>query len=257
MRHPRRYARSHFLARHESRPLDAPRTTGKADVAVLNGVITLIVTILATLFAPPAGASQSTRPLRLSEMTSRSSYIFAGTVMRQSTGLADDGRTVVTRVIFEQLRFAKGSSRGDSLTITMYGGVYGGSERSYVGEPTFAVGTRYIVLASRGLGSRDDLYAPVIGHDRGVITVVPTDAKGHHELHDYRGRVLLGIQGGQLKVLRHPGAERQKRHNSEQVPDSASLNLYLELPTDNGERLSEQELLRALRSLAGTGGGQR
>lgn len=199
-----------------------------------------------TLLSGAADASQALKPLRLPDMVKRSTHIFAGTVRSTEAGPSEDGRTIVTRVTFERLRFAKGERRAPTIVLTMYGGKYKGTERSYVGEPSFIAGNRYIVMANRSLGTREDLYAPVVGHEKGVLRVVSAGTPGAGELHDYRGRPVVRITEDYFEVLRRPDSRRRTRTGASETIEGKTLPPYVEVARDDGIRVDENEVLRVL-----------
>ena len=67
-------------------------------------------------------ATMYLRPPTLREFVHGSRYVLAGTVTRTDTAPDSATGTIVTRVTFRQLAFAKGSVDDDSLVLRNYGG---------------------------------------------------------------------------------------------------------------------------------------
>src|SRR4051812_27079511 len=87
-------------------------------------------------------------PLRsLGEMARAAHLSFAGTVENVSYRMADNGRPV-TDVTFKKISFARGQAKGQTLTLSLWGGRDRGDIVTLEGMPEFERGRRYVVLAT-------------------------------------------------------------------------------------------------------------
>lgn len=131
--------------------------------------------------------------------------IFAGTVSRMETVRAESVG-VVTRITFEDLRFAKGNDRRSSLIMTVYGGKYPGRHNARKGEywsfalgmPDFEKNHRYVVFGDHSLGSAADGYFPIVGWSEGAFQVRPSSGG---VIHDMVGHPVIGMSRDGIVVL--------------------------------------------------------
>ncbi len=117
----------------------------------------------------------------LREFVHGSRYVLAGTVTRTDTAPDSATGTIVTRVTFRQLAFAKGSADGDSLVLRNYGGEYQGSSFEMVGQTHFERGQRYICFVRGGLGTARDGFPTILDGALGVLRVLK-DPRTHRSM---------------------------------------------------------------------------
>jgi hypothetical protein len=108
-------------------------------------------------------------PMTPRQVATHSGYIFAGTVLAIDSQRI--GGTILTRVLFEDLRFGNGASQSDSIVLTLAGGTVGNDHVVIDGQPNFELESRYIVFASADLGSPGNSYMPVVGLHQGYFMV--------------------------------------------------------------------------------------
>jgi hypothetical protein len=197
-------------------------------------------------------------PLRsLGEMARHAPLSFAGTVGRISYRTAD-GRPL-TDVRFTQVSFARGQGKGDTPTLSLWGGVDGKEFMSITGMPEFEVGKRYVVLAT-DQGTSSGWYIPIPDLTQGVFRVDSDIVTKRTVMRDWGGRAIAGIEGEHIKLIGHQ--KRQYNPRTKPPPDSIELlrdrngePLLEVIPEglDPGTRVSETQFLQAITRLGGGG----
>ena len=159
----------------------------------------LVLALVLVMLLPPSMATASTViEATLAEMVDIASYAFGGTV--DSTVVCNESGRVLTRVHFSHLRWGKGAWNADTLTLRMAGGTYGDKSYGVVGAPAFESGKRYVVL-SRGLGTRENSYLPIVGLWQGFFPLGWDSVAGEKVVRDHENRPLLRVDSGRIVVL--------------------------------------------------------
>jgi hypothetical protein len=197
------------------------------------------------LLLPPRSVESSSaggRPLR--EHVRIAGYAFAGTVDSMRTVRLP---TVVTLVHLSRLEVAKGDTLADTLTLRMYGGIYGGQEYELLGAPRFEVGARYVLLTSKDLGV-EPYYMPV---GRNTFYPLRSDSvTGVPVVHDSEARPVVAVSAGHIVVLERRFDSPVDHTNP--IPPSERVTEVRYRDEDTGERMSEAEFLSAIRELVKT-----
>jgi hypothetical protein len=151
--------------------------------------------------------------------------IFAGTVSEVIPEHLDG--TIVTRVHFRDVRYAKGSPLPGGVTrLTLLGGTVG--DRIVVASKSveFVAGRRYVVLSTADLGSRLNSWLPVIGSGGGLFHVEVDPTRMENVVSTYRGLPIAGVTNGGLEIT---GTSLMERNY--------------------GQRMTENDFLSALRDM--------
>jgi len=149
-----------------------------------------VLLVLARFAIPGAqsGATLYDRPLTMRESVDKCRYIVAGTVTR-SVVVRDTVGSSVMHFTLRDLAFAKGTTEGDSLVVTMPGFRGVGVIVEAAGQSHFEMGGRYICFLADG-GTRglyagtsylplgdDGVYRVFL--DRATLQSIVVDASGH------------------------------------------------------------------------------
>jgi len=218
--------------------------------------------LLATLMcgATAAGASMVLyMPPR--DLAGHAGLIFAGTV----TGSRPEKvrGTVITYVVFRDLRLAKGTATGDSVLLALEGGTVGNDLIVVTGQPNFEVGNRYVlfVLPDRGPGKNS--LTPVVGLYQGYFKVERLPGSRGSIVLDGLLRPVVRISPDQVTVVMpdslFPAAIRERmiaRGNADSLREARwglehrNRGGVLREPEDPGTRVSEEEFLEAVRGFS-------
>jgi len=188
---------------------------------------------------------------------------FAGTV----TNLQSERvrTSIVTRIVFSDVDYAKGHREGHSIVLTMNGGKLGNEGVFTIGLPEFEVHKRYIVLAKSDLGSERNGYNPVVYFNQGFFRVESEAGVGSPVIRDWAGRSVSAYRSGHLVVVGHSPLASQDMQMRDGRGDSkrAGLDLHAEttmggdvaaevVPSelDTGARYTEREFLDLIRRIA-------
>ncbi len=142
---------------------------------------------------------------------------FAGTV----TGIRAERLegTVVTRVTFSDVVYAKGARSAKSLILTTCGGEVDGESIWCEDEPVFHLHQRYILLAAADLGSHRNGYSSIVGANQGMFLLEAEKPGGRPVVPGvigYRnGRLLMKERRADPTVRPDPGS----RFNEKQFLD--------------------------------------
>jgi hypothetical protein len=176
---------------------------------------------------------------------------FAGTVI--DTKPERLGETIVTRVVFSDLRFAKGKAATPTLTLTLEGGRIGEEGISVSGQPGFLLGQRYIVLTTTDVGEVERELIPVVGLYQGVFRITK-DGRGRSVVLDPFSRAVVRISADRLTVVLPDSLVSAKYRGRVDQPERdedrhGSPHEIVYERNDPGTRLTEEEFLNALRRL--------
>ena len=209
----------------------------------------LLLASLLTFPAAPVSATTTGFLLDLALIAKNADVIFAGTVDSVRYAMDPAGETALTRVYFGKVVYAKGTPRSEPLALTLRGGKTARDESFVVGQPEFEWSKRYIVMAHAGLGSKENLYLPIIGLDAGFFRVIPDHRAGiggrvydgaYRPVAQIKGHHLVVIDGGVPSVVR-PVKNRE-------AGGEPPIEL-VDPSEDPGWRVDEGEFLRAVRAL--------
>jgi hypothetical protein len=194
------------------------------------------------LFTSPALASSVQIPgPRI--MIQTAGVAFAGTVSR-ITGERDSATgAVLTRVLFRDLKGIKGPVSGDSIALRLAGGTFGSRRMFVPGQPEFALSKRYVILAGAGLGSRADMFIPIVAMHGGFFPVERDTSRQGEFVHDYKHRPLIRVEADRVFVA-------DTSIDSTGQWESKAPVVVLGRKEDPKTRISEEEFLGFLSTLA-------
>jgi hypothetical protein len=202
----------------------------------------LLLASLLTCLVTPASATQTWTQLDLAFIAKEAGVIFAGTVDSVRYAMDPAGETALTRVYFGNLVYAKGNRKPGPLVLTLRGGNTKEGRSIVVDQPEFEDSKRYIVLAHADLGSKENLYLPIIGLDSGFFPVVPDSSTDVAHVYDSKYRPVVQIKGRHLVVIDKRAGRAEKASGEPRIE-------LLDPSVDPGTRVSEGEFLRAVRVL--------
>jgi len=129
----------------------------------------------------------------LNEIARRADLIFIGTVARQDVRFAGEGKSIITDVLFENVRIihagpASKQHASPSVTLSYPGGTVGVVSMSTSAMPHFRTGGRYLVF------TRDDgesYINPIVGGPQGKFEIIKDPQTGTEYLLSASGRGML------------------------------------------------------------------
>lgn len=235
-------------------------TVAGARARLLTRRLTLIctATIIATLAGPRSLAHAAGPARTLESLSVTASLIFAGTV--DSVTYCQLGQTAGTVVHFSSLDFAKGRSTDDTLSLTLWGGKWGGLVYVQSESPVFSVGRRYIVFTA-GKGSAADWYMPIVGMGFGYFVVQRDSAGARSVMTDSEGNPIVRIEGRHLVLVskRKPAEPTSPPSSGRESIEGVGLGSparrevaleFYAADADPGTRVSERELLAVAKRLS-------
>lgn len=186
------------------------------------------------------------REFKLSEVSKNATLVFAGTV--SSSQSYRTPKTIRTKVTFNHLRFAKGTSKVHSLTLNLAGGALEDGGVVVDGQPSFTVGERYIVFAE-DLGSEANSFMPIVGLHQGCFHV--KGSAGNGLVVDSRGLFLADIGPDHVTAvypdsLIPPDVRDQGKRVGAFNRDSKASHRYVLGSEDPGTRVTEEAFLQAV-----------
>ncbi|MCH2154135.1 MAG: hypothetical protein MK089_12415, partial [Phycisphaerales bacterium] len=158
--------------------------------------------ILLAVGSLPSPSMAEHRWVGFSELVHRAQVIFDGRVIDQVSWESDDGKMILTDVTFDLIDLVHADPQalafiGDTITITMPGGTFGGRSLNVCTTPHLNHGERVLLCAY--LDGKKHI-SPVVGGEQGVFRIMergrqlePIPTKGH-------AFGLLGIQGEHLHI---------------------------------------------------------
>lgn len=115
------------------------------------------------------------------------------------SGGSKGGEMLFTEVTFRVDREILGSA-GETVTVTVAGGVDGDREVVVFGIPRFALGERNVLFLRPGYEATAN---PVVGVGQGRFRIVPDPATGTDQVLDPKGNLVVGVADGRLAVRRN------------------------------------------------------
>jgi hypothetical protein len=175
--------------------------------------------------------------------------VFAGTV--QSMQPVRLPTTILTKVVFTDLKFAKGAARSRSITLTLAGGQVDNDMIIADGQASFSEGERYIVFAFSDLGSEANSYLPVVGLYQGYFKVERGTSPGKGRVKDSTGHMLTEIAPDHVTTVLPdsllPDALRNEiKSNPSTLNNSKRSRRVVLESSDPGTRVTEEQFLHAV-----------
>jgi hypothetical protein len=201
------------------------------------------------------------RAMTPERLTQYSDRVFAGDVTSVTTEKAQ-GR-ILTRVVFKNLKFAKGEQAADSIRLTLEGGRVGEELVVVDGQPEFEIGLRYIVFATTvgGYLGQGPFALRVVGMQQGCFRVIQAPTVTVTQVLDYDRRPVVQVSADKLTLvlpdslipprLRALRAERDSISHMAAPPESLRRQPYKVLGEgrDPGTRVTEGAFLSAIARL--------
>jgi hypothetical protein len=195
---------------------------------------------LQLLTATPALASTA-YPVDLLSCVREAGIVFAGTVSDVHPEKVSG--TIVTRITFTDLAFAKGERDAEKITLSQEGGQVGDMGISVTPEMhQFLPGKRYVVLADADLGSPKNRWTPIVYYNQGVFPLEPEEP----------GRRLV-IGGGRLPAVGYREGHLVYFTTQPNFRTAGSIDGKVAAEIvykDPGMRFSEKQFLKLIRRLA-------
>src|SRR6185503_5800238 len=190
---------------------------------------------IATATAPPTWASLA-YPVDLKSCVRAAGYVFAGTVSNKRAEKVP--HTIVTRITFSDVVYAKGEGDANSIVLTVVGGkVDDMGVGVSPGLPMFRLGERYIILAANDLGSPANEYLPIVYFNQGIFLLQSEKVGG--PLVVGQDLPVIGYRRGHLVYTAKRGSPRRARTEL-----TAKGKVAAEIMTfDTGRRYTEKQFL--------------
>jgi len=207
-----------------------------------------LLAIMSLLLSAATGQATMVNSLQPRHIAATSGFVFAGTVSALRVERVKGA--IVTKVVFRDLRFAKGSTKGDSLVLSLAGGSIGDEIEVVDGQPSFDLGARYVVFALADRGSPGNSFMPVVGLYQGYFRV-KQGRGGARVVHDFRGLPVVAMIPDRVTVA-CPDSLLPPNLRGRHFP-SHEHKLTREVlygSDDPGTRLTEGELLEAVRGFS-------
>jgi hypothetical protein len=226
----------------------------------LRSVVAALVTLMACLSFATQASCTLFWPVDLRACVHKAGVAFAGTVVGMRAERVPG--TIVTRVTFSDVVFAKGGNDRSTLVLTMEGGVVGNKGVSADDLPEFALSRRYIVLADADLGSQGNHYQPIVYFNQGFFPLLSASAGGASFVHDRVGRPVVGFRDGHVVVLRSEKSDSapegksphsRPKHRGPSQETTVGGVVAAEVighDADTGQRLDEGQFIELIRQIA-------
>jgi hypothetical protein len=200
--------------------------------------------LLAVAATAPAASASIAYPVDLKSCVREAGYAFAGTV--SSIRAEKVPSTIVTKVAFSNVVYAKGKGEANTIVLTMHGGeVDGMGIRMSPSLPEFHVGERCIVLAASDLGSPANGYLPIVYFNKGVFRL-RAEKPGGRLVVGGETYPVIGYREGHLVY-----ADRKHSPPRSQTDFTLGGKVAAEIVTnDNGRRYTEKQFLDLIRKVA-------
>jgi hypothetical protein len=196
--------------------------------------------LLALALLPPSKVHASTViETDLRTLSKEAQVIFAGTVRSKYSEWTPNKKTIVTRVLFENIESTKGIDGRRTVELTMNGGTVGRYMMGVDGNPEFGMGERYVLLCTTSdLGSPRNSYLPIIGLYLGYFRV--TD----NAIYDHADRPIVSVEDGHLVVV---------DRDTESIHSSPSTPIDIDYVPSRAEIARRDSTLDRARARAGMG----
>ncbi len=146
------------------------------------------------------GAAATTYwPVDLKTCVEAADVIFAGTVTRMVA--VEDSGSIITRVTFSDVVHVRGEPDSGDVVLKVLGGQVG--DRGLVDDsgPKFRKGSRYVALANGDLGSKRNIYTPIVYYNQGLFMVERDRASGRAVVHTAGGSPIVAFRNGHVVIL--------------------------------------------------------
>ncbi len=206
-----------------------------AGLGICLAIVTAVV---------PASSASVPYPVDLKSCVREAGYAFAGTV--SSIQAEKVPSTIVTKVSFSDVVYAKGKGEAGTIVLTMQGGKVDGMRIGISPSlPEFHVGERYIVLAANDLGSPANHYLPIVYFDQGVFQLMAGKPGGRLVV---GGEIcpVIGYRDGHLVYA----DKRNPRQHSQTMLTGRGKVAGEIMAYDTGRRYTEKQFLDLIRKVA-------